>query len=115
MQKPEITLGGEKVALTFNMETWAQMEEEVCTLDELSDRLAGRERLRTMAKIAAIFSGKDEKWVWERIKPAQVGGLSQAITAAINQGMHMEASEGKEDAEVDVVLEEIEKKDGEDG
>lgn len=101
--------GGEELALQFTMDIWERLEEEGFDLEEMPEKLARKGRLRVVAKIAGILSGRDPEWIWGRMKPGHVKILSQAIVEAVNRGMSMETESEDADAEVDVTLQELEK------
>ena len=108
----EIKLGGKTYKLVFGMDEWEQIEDEICGLDELGDKLAGKGRLRAIARLLRILSGRppeDDETVWKELKPGMIRSATKAIWAAIEAGMQMETSEDNPDAEVDVTLEEIKK------
>ena len=53
------------------------------------------------------------EWIREHMKPAEVGKVNAAVDLAIADGLRMETKKG-EDAVVDPILEELEKKEGKD-
>lgn len=108
-----ITIKGKAYSLTFDMEAWEQIEEELGTVDSLRDLLAGRERIRAVRTTLRILSGGEiTDDVFRRgLRPGQLADAIGAIWAAIGEGMSMETGEGEDGEETDVTLEEIEKKD----
>ena len=119
----KLTIDGVTAELVFDMASWEAMEEQVCLLSEFDEKLKGRGRLKTLREITAIFAaegarlGKGEKmpaeWIREHMKPAEVGKVNAAVDLAIADGLRMETKKG-EDAVVDPILEELEKKEGKD-
>ena len=120
MREISITIGGRHLPLIFNMAAWAEIEEKVCPIQELGDRLAGSERVRTVNRVAAIMvraggagtADVTEEWMLKNARPRQMQEMSVKIMDAISAGMEMEASEDDERGEVDVTLREINKKKG---
>lgn len=121
MKEIKIQIGGRQLPLIFNMAAWAEIEEKVCPIQELGDRLAGSERVRTVNKVAAIMvraggaagvADVTEEWMLKNARPRQMQEMSVKIMDAISAGMEMEASEDDERGEVDVTLREINKKKG---
>lgn len=108
-----VKIGDKEYTLRFDFEAWERMEDEVCLVDDLGDTLAGRGRVKAILQVFSIFAGCDLEELKKVAKPAHMRTMTQAIWKAINDGMHMEAEHG-EDREVDVTLEEIEKKEEQD-
>lgn len=109
MKGIKASIGGKDYELRFTMAAWERMEDEVCLVDDLGDKLAGRGRLKAIMQVFAILADVDVEEIRKTAEPADMRKMTQAIWQAINGGMHMVAEHG-EDREVDVTLEEIEKK-----
>ena len=107
-------IGGKEYTLRFTMQAWERLEDEVCLVDDLGDKLAGKGRIKAIMQVFAILADCDLEEIRKTALPVHMRPRTQAIWAAINDGMHMEAEHG-EDREVDVTLEEIEKKEGQEG
>jgi hypothetical protein len=109
---------GTTINLCLTMEAWDSIEEQVAPLTELGDVLSGKKRLRAIGKMIYLLqtppAAVSEEAIWAGMKPSYVRFATRAIWAAINKGMEMETAADDEDKVVDVVLEEIEKKDSED-
>jgi len=113
-----ITLGGTEYKLTFTMDAFEQIEDEIGMVDELTDKLTGKGRIRTVRRLLQILSGGEitEEIIACKMIPAQIAQAIMAIWAAIGEGMSMETTEDQgEEEEVDVALQEIEKKEPEAG
>ena len=52
----------------------------------------------------------DEKWIAQRLRVADLPRVQNALLAAITEGMRMETDTQDDDEEIDVVLEELKKK-----
>lgn len=109
----EVDLRGMHLKLSFDMDKYEKLENEVCLLADLADRMADKGRLRTICKVTRILSGVDnEGAIWAAMWPGCIRALSRAIWAAIEEGLKMETAEAAAEPEVvDVTLEEIVKKD----
>lgn len=113
-----ITIGGTEYKLTFTMDAFEQIEDEIGMVDELTDKLTGKGRIRTVRRLLEILSGGEitEEIIARKMIPAQIAQAITAIWAAIGEGMSMSTTEDQgEDEEVDVALQEIEKKETGDG
>ena len=77
------------------------------------------EALAILAQCGAEIEGEacevDAKWLKKHMGPGSTKAVVDAILAAVTEGMRMETETGDEDEEVDVVLEEIKKKEETDG
>lgn len=111
MKGIKVNVGGKDYELRFTMAAWEQLEDEVCLVDDLGDKLAGRGRIKAILQVFSILSGADLDEIRKAASPSDMRPMMKAIWEAINGGMHMVAEHG-EDKEVDVTLEEIEKKEG---
>lgn len=110
-----VPLAGENVPLRFDMAAWERLEDELCLLDDLADKMAERGRIKVLTQVLAILSGKQEEAIRAAMYPGQVRTLTQAMWLAINEGMRMETAPEGEDEVIDVTLKEIEKKEERDG
>ena len=106
-----IKLQGQEIELRFTMGSWERLEDEVCTLDELEEKLQGKGRLRLIAKVASILSVQalEPDMLFAMMQPADVRGVTAAIMKAITDGLKMEEKQGEGEIH-DVVLEEIDAK-----
>lgn len=109
MKDIKATVSGHEYTLRFSMATWEKIEDDVCPVDDLGDKLAGRGRIRAIIQVFAILAGVDPDEIRNTAEPSDLRGMMQAIWKAINTGMKMTTQPG-DDREVDVTLEEIEKK-----
>lgn len=107
-QQVKLTLGGEELVFRFDMGIWERLEDEICTLDELGDKMNAPGRLRLIAAVTALMTDRDPEWVWANMKPAKVSLLSRAITATVKAALRTE-TEDEDEETVDVTLEELEK------
>ena len=121
MKDIKIEIGGRQLPLVFNMLAWAEIEEKVGPIQELGESLAGKNRVRTVNKVAAILARAGgaadvtDEWMMQNARPRQMQEMSVTIMDAITAGMDMEASEEDDGGEVDVTLREINKKKGPEG
>ena len=106
-----IKLQDNEIEFKFTMAAWERLEDEVCSLDELEEKLQGKGRLRLITKVASILSvqplGPDA--LFDMMRPADVRRVTAAIMQAITDGLKMEEKQGESDVH-DVVLEEIDAK-----
>ncbi|MBR0405552.1 MAG: hypothetical protein IJI68_10220 [Eggerthellaceae bacterium] len=109
MKNTTAVIGGKEYTLRFDMEAWERLEDEVCLVDDLGKMLEGRGRIKTTLQVFAIFAKADVEEIRKNALPTDIRMMMRAIWKAFNDGMHVEAEHG-EDREVDVTLEEIEKK-----
>ena len=128
MKEYSLTIGGRKFPLAFTLNTMLRMQEEVdgFNFDNMGEYISTAGGLVTMmyymaASGAALENQKldvSRTWMAERIpvNPKRIEQIRDAVIGAITDGMKMEAEEAEnEDREVDVVLEDIKKKDGKTG
>lgn len=108
-------IGRRDIELKFDMNIWKKLEEEIDTLDGIENMLQGKTRIRTAQQIIAIMSGEELETIEREMKPAQFLKATDAIYIAIGEGLRMETAEEDDDTEVDVTLEEIEKKEARGG
>ena len=134
--KTAFTAPGLELYFFLDMDAFADIEENVCMLGQLMDTIGqgNRGRVRDVCKIAGIltagaerkaqeeadragtqldekYKAVDGKAIRARLKPAYFMTLFNAVVEAINDGFMMETSEPDPDAEIDLTLQEIEKKD----
>lgn len=106
-----IKIGKREVKLNFNMDAWAGIEEDFGLISDLEEQMNGRKRVRTVCGIIAHLAGEDPDKIRQEMKPAQLPAAMSAIWETIGNGLKMEGTETEqENEEVDVTLEEIEKK-----
>ena len=128
MKEYSLTIGGRKFPLAFTLNTMLRMQEEVdgFNFDNMGEYISTAGGLVTImyymaASGAALENQKldvSRTWMAERIpvNPKRIEQIRDAVIGAITDGMKMEAEEAEnEDREVDVVLEDIKKKDGKTG
>ena len=108
----QITIGGHAYPLTFDMDAFERIEEELGAVDTLGEAMTGKARVRTVRRLLEILSGGQlpQEIISLKMRPNQMAEAIKAVWAAIGEGMSMETKDGDEDAETDVVLDEIEKK-----
>ena len=111
MKGIKATVGGKEYELRFTMAAWERLEDEVCLVDDLGEKLAGRGRIKAILQVFSILADADIDEIRKTAEGSDMRPMMQAIWQAINGGMHMVAEHG-ENREVDVTLEEIEKKEG---
>ena len=121
MKKHSITIGGREFPLAFTLHTMIRMEREIEGFDfanimELVRKPAGMlDMLYCLAETGAALDGGqldvDREWMSLRI-PVSLKKMSEMqveIMETLSDGMSME-TDTEDDEEVDVVLEEIKKK-----
>lgn len=128
----EINIGGRKIPLVFNYDSWAEMEETVCKLANLDEVLNSDSRAEELhpktndskarfARLLTVLGNQGlemddkerdltEKWMRKHIHPAQYVELKMAVIKEIDGGMRMETETKDPHAPRDLVLEEIDKK-----
>lgn len=112
MKTTLLQLGGREIALQFTMDAWEKIEDEICMIDALGDKMAGKGRLRAVAQILSILAVEPitPEQIWAMLTPPAVKAATNAIWEAVAQGMNMETNQEDDGAIHDVILEEIEKK-----
>ena len=121
MKAIEIEAGGRTLPLVFNMNSWGEIEEEIAPLQDVGGLLEGTKRVKTVLKLVRILANEGlecagekadvtEAWLGRTLNPRQMGDLSMKAMQAVTQGMQMEATEDEPGKEVDVTLQEINKK-----
>ena len=110
--KPEITLNGVKYKLRFDLYALEQVEEEFGGMREAFAKLSGGagmvKAIRTLFKITAnsqrSVDGMPESVTGEEIgkheRMSKLTEISEAIRAAIEEGMKAETVDGEADDEV---------------
>lgn len=124
----ELTIGKRKIPLVFDMDSWIEIEENVCALSRLNEvvdqhNMQGRksDMLRSLVAMVRIMGNegleldgqpKDltDEWLKKTIRPGQMLDIKVAVITEIDKGMYLETVEHKENEERDLVLEEINKK-----
>jgi len=112
---------GHDIPLIFTVGVWGDIEEQICTMNELEDYMTGKKRVSTVIKMvtlmgnaALVEQGKKpvltEQWLRKNMPPRAVTEAQLAIMDAITEGMAVENVQKEE--ETDLVLAEIEKKPG---
>ena len=125
MREASFKAGGLTLYFELDMDAFAEIEENVCMIGKLLEELSvkSKNRVRTLCAVAAILTGGAERAEQDecfravpveelkrKIKPAMFNSLYSAVIVAVNNGFSMETSEPDPEAEVDVTLQEIEKK-----
>lgn len=121
MKAIEIEAGGRTLPLIFNMISWGQIEEEIAPLQDIGELLEGTKRVKTVLKLIRILGNEGlecagekadltEAWLGRTLNPRTMGDLSMKAMQAVTVGMKMEATDDEPGKEVDVTLQEINKK-----
>lgn len=122
-----IKIGGRKIPLLFNLRSWMQMEKEICVLARVDEILRYKAEERTCNNLSEIVSltrifgneglkqnGQEpeltDEWLIEHIRPNQVAAIRIALMGVMGEGFASEQLKRDENAERDLVLEEINKK-----
>lgn len=116
-----LNIGGRDWELVFNLDAIDQMEKRLKTkLDSksITETMGDRQKLVALLYVLAeqgeALNGReidvDERWFARRITLGKLPQVQTEILTAISDGMKMETDEPNEDEEVDVVLDEIKKK-----
>ena len=117
----KLKIGDKEYGLRMDMYALEMIEEEFGGMKDMMNRLheAGPKQIRALFRILAnaqlAYEGKEETVTGNELKSlrvAAVSGISQAISAAVEEGMRSETTDGAEaDDEVfDVYMGEIEAK-----
>ena len=124
----ELTIGKRKIPLVFDMDSWIEIEENVCALSRLNEvvdqhNMQGRksDMLRSLVAMVRIMGNEGleldgqsrdltDEWLKKNIRPGQMLDIKVAVITEIDKGMRLETVEHKENEERDLVLEEINKK-----
>lgn len=125
MKLTHVKIGGRTFALAFTLNVMADLEDAVPEFDiaKLTEYVKTPKGLLTiltiMAKQGEALENRvldvDSSWFGAHIRPgpANLMGLQSAIMEAMYEGMRMETED--DDGDSDVVLEEIKKKEKQDG
>ena len=108
-----IIIGGKEYNLQFTMPVWNRLEEEICLVEEFDQVMMQKGRLRKAAKLVSIMSVEqpvDTEEIWNTMQPADVRNIIGEAREVIREGLKMKVKSDEDDKVVDVVLEEIEKK-----
>lgn len=124
MKLETVTIAKRKFALAFTLDAFAYLEEHIADFNfESVFKYARSPRwlpdlLYIMAQQGELLEGRqldvDRAWFGAHISPAPVQAIKYQVAAmnAVAAGLRMDTETG-DDAEVDVVLEEIKKKEPE--
>lgn len=116
-----VEIGGAQVRLAFDLQAWFEVEDAFGSMDNLRERLTEDKRpvqacmalLAIEANAGARAVGEETKHTVEemlaKVKPWQVAELTGAAYDTLAEGMRREENDAHED--VDVVAEELAKKD----
>ena len=108
-----IIIGGKEYNLQFTMQVWDRMENELCMVEEFDEVMMQKGRLRKVAKLVSIMSVEpvDAEEIWKAMEPADVRNIIGEAREVIREKLKMKVKKDDEENKVvDVVLEEIEKK-----
>ena len=108
-----IIIGGKEYNLQFTMQVWDRMENELCMVEEFDEVMMQKGRLRKVAKLVSIMSVEpvDAEEIWKNMEPADVRNIIGEAREVIREKLKMKVKKDDEENKVvDVVLEEIEKK-----
>lgn len=121
----EITIGGKKLILEYTLAAYEMVEkdEELESADKFAEHMTGKGWIRRLAKYVAILNNahllkEGQKptmtadWVMNNTRPGEVINkldIKLAVAQEIFNGLLLESANDSDD-EVDVVKEEIEKK-----
>ena len=111
----KIMLGGKEVRLKFTVPIYLQMEEEICTLDELYDLLHSKDRWKKdkLPKLIYIMSGGEITPSEVLAEAGDVATLRELIDEIGNvaaTAVRMNEKKYEDDSVHDETLEELEKK-----
>jgi len=82
MEKITAVVCGKEYTLRFDMESWEKIEDDVCMIDDLGEKLAGKGRIRAIAQVFAILAKADFGEIWKDAKPGEMRAMTKAIWAA---------------------------------
>lgn len=119
----KLKVGDKEYGLRMDMYAMEMIEEEFGGMKDMLEKLrkGGAKQIRVLFRILAnaelAYEGKEETITGDELKSLRVAaaaGIGKAISAAVEEGMKSETSEGAEaDDEVyDVYLNEVEEKNG---
>lgn len=135
MREASFSIKGLTLFFSLDMDAFCSIEENVCMIGKLLEEISGKSktRARTLCAVAAILTEGAERTeqaaaqdagrpfdetfravsaeeIRRRMKPGAFNQLYTAVIDAINAGFAMETTEPDPDKEVDLTLQEIEKK-----
>ena len=108
-----IIIGGKEYNLQFTMPVWDRLESEICLVEEFDDVMMQKGRLKKAAKLVSIMSVEQPvkaEDIWNDMVPADVRNIIGEAREVIREGLKMKVQKDEDNKVVDVVLEEIEKK-----
>lgn len=108
-----IIIGGKEYNLQFTMPVWKRFEDEICMVEELDSVMVQKGRLAKVPKIVAIMSVEqpvNAEEIWNAMQPSDVRNIIGEVREVIRDALRMKVEKDEDDKVVDVVLEEIEKK-----
>lgn len=102
-----IKLGGKSIPLLFTVAAWGKIEEEICRIENLDDRIKGEKQDETTLALIQILGnagmenageepGLTLEWVAENINRRLMAGYRMMCMAALGKGLKMEGAEKKE-------------------
>ena len=123
MDNISIKIGDREIPLRFKMTEFAEIEEEIGNLGEVRDLLLkGKKRIRNIAAVIRILGNAGlkhaeepadltDEWLLENMNPYELMAYQLAVMACMTKESESQAAaEEDKDKEVDVVLEEINRK-----
>ena len=108
-----IIIGGKEYNLQFTMPVWERLENEICLVEEFDEVMMQKGRLKKAAKLVSIMSVEQPvkaEDIWSDMVPADVRNIIGEAREVIREGLKMKVQKDEDNKVVDVVLEEIEKK-----
>lgn len=116
-----VSIGGRRFALAFTLDALDGFEkafgaavDKKTLAEKMGDRHALVALLRILAEQGEALEGReldiDETWIARRIPVGRLPKMQEAVLAAITEGLRMETENAGEDEEIDVVLEQLKKK-----
>lgn len=114
-----IRVAGRDIALQYDLAAMERIED---TFGSTREALEQWRKARIRALVDGIlilhqsaaedggYEPVDRAWLTHRLKPGQLQSAMDVLGKAIEEGMAMETEAEDDDAEVDVVLEELKKK-----
>lgn len=113
--RTRIMIGKKELKLQFTMPMWYRMEDEVCVMDELYDKMHSRGRFgkNAIPKLVEIMTDGEitaEEYMRNIDHPSTMRAVIDEIQRVIADAVTMKEKKYDDDSVHDVVLEEIEKK-----
>lgn len=113
-----IDVAGRAIPLAFNLAAMDALEQQSgapLNINETVKSLGDRSKLLDVVCILNACAAEDgeavsREWLKKHLYPGQLPAIQVAVLGAITEGMRMETETQDPDEEVDVVLEEIKKK-----